>query len=29
MCGRFTLTQPACIAAKFESDNFAPVEPEF
>ncbi len=29
MCGRFTLTQPAHIAAKFELDNFAPVEPEF
>jgi putative SOS response-associated peptidase YedK len=29
MCGRFTLTQPAYIAAKFELDNFAPVEPEF
>src|ERR1700694_3447828 len=28
MCGRFTLTQPACIAAKFGLDNFAPVEPE-
>jgi putative SOS response-associated peptidase YedK len=29
MCGRFTLTQPASIAAKFELDNFAPTEPEF
>ena len=29
MCGRFTLTQPANIAAKFGLDNFAPVEPEF
>ena len=29
MCGRFTLTQPATIAAKFELDNFAPTEPEF
>ena len=29
MCGRFTLTQPARIAAKFGLDNFAPVEPEF
>jgi len=29
MCGRFTLTQPAYIAAKFGLDNFAPVEPEF
>ena len=29
MCGRFTLTQPASIAAKFGLDNFAPVEPEF
>jgi hypothetical protein len=29
MCGRLTLTQPAYIAAEFESDNFAPVEPEF
>jgi len=29
MCGRFTLTQPAHIAAKFGLDNFAPVEPEF
>jgi putative SOS response-associated peptidase YedK len=29
MCGRFTLTEPAYIAAKFELDNFAPVEPEF
>jgi len=29
MCGRFTLTQPAAIAARFELDNFAPVEPEF
>ena len=29
MCGRFTLTQPAAIAAKFGLDNFAPVEPEF
>jgi putative SOS response-associated peptidase YedK len=28
MCGRFTLTQPAYIAAKFGLDNFAPVEPE-
>jgi putative SOS response-associated peptidase YedK len=29
MCGRFTLTQPAEIAARFELDNFAPPEPEF
>jgi putative SOS response-associated peptidase YedK len=29
MCGRFTLTQPAAIAATFDLDNFAPVEPEF
>ena len=29
MCGRFSLTQPAYIAAKFELDNFAPAEPEF
>ena len=29
MCGRFTLTQPANIAAKFGLDNFAPIEPEF
>ena len=29
MCGRFTLTQPAHVAAKFGLDNFAPVEPEF
>lgn len=29
MCGRFTLTQPASIAAKFGLDNFAPSEPEF
>jgi len=29
VCGRFTLTQPAQIAAKFGLDNFAPVEPEF
>jgi len=29
MCGRFTLTQPAHIAATFGLDNFAPVEPEF
>ncbi len=29
MCGRFTLTQPARIAAKFGLDNLAPVEPEF
>lgn len=29
MCGRFTLTQPANIAAKFGLDNFAPVESEF
>ena len=29
MCGRFTLTQPARIAATFGLDNFAPVEPEF
>ena len=29
MCGRFTRTQPAYIAAKFGLDNFAPVEPEF
>jgi len=29
MCGRFTLTQPASLAAKFELDNFAPTEPEF
>jgi putative SOS response-associated peptidase YedK len=29
MCGRFTLTQPANIAATFELDNFAPTEPEF
>jgi putative SOS response-associated peptidase YedK len=29
MCGRFTLTQPASVAAKFELDNFVPVEPEF
>src|ERR1700687_15322 len=29
MCGRFTLTQPAEIAARFELDNFAPAEPEF
>ena len=29
MCGHFTLTQPAYIAAKFGVDNFAPVEPEF
>jgi len=29
MCGRFTLTQPASIAAKFGLDNFAPIEPEF
>jgi putative SOS response-associated peptidase YedK len=29
MCGRFTLTQPARIAAQFGLDNFAPVEPEF
>lgn len=29
MCGRFTLTQPASIAAKFGLDNFAPVETEF
>ena len=29
MCGRFTLTQPAEIAARFDLDNFAPVEPEF
>lgn len=29
MCGRFTLTQPAQIAAAFGLDNFAPVEPEF
>jgi hypothetical protein len=29
MCGRFTLTQPAYIAAKFGLDNFAPVEPKF
>jgi putative SOS response-associated peptidase YedK len=28
MCGRFTLTQPARIAAEFGLDNFAPVEPE-
>lgn len=27
--GRFTLTQPAYIAAKFGLDNFALVEPEF
>ena len=29
MCGRFTLTRPAEIAARFELDNFAPPEPEF
>lgn len=29
MCGRFTLTQPANVAAKFGLDNFAPIEPEF
>src|SRR5580704_6985599 len=29
MCGRFTLTQPARIAAQFGLDNFAPAEPEF
>lgn len=29
MCGRFTLTQPANIAAKFGLDNLAPIEPEF
>jgi putative SOS response-associated peptidase YedK len=29
MCGRFTLTQPASIAARFELDNFAPTESEF
>ena len=29
MCGRFALTQPAYIAAKFGLDNFAPPEPEF
>lgn len=29
MCGRFTLTQPARIAAQFGLDNFAPTEPEF
>jgi putative SOS response-associated peptidase YedK len=29
MCGRFTVTQPAYIAAKFKLDNFAPPEPEF
>jgi hypothetical protein len=26
MCGRFTLTQPAYIAAKFGLENFAPVD---
>jgi putative SOS response-associated peptidase YedK len=29
MCDRFTLTQPAAIAARFELDNFAPPEREF
>jgi putative SOS response-associated peptidase YedK len=29
MCGRFTLTQPASIAARFDLDNFAPTESEF
>jgi putative SOS response-associated peptidase YedK len=29
MCGRFTLTEPAYIAAKFALDNFAPPEPGF
>ena len=29
MCGRFTLTQPASIAARFDLDNFAPTECEF
>jgi putative SOS response-associated peptidase YedK len=29
MCGRFTLTRPAAIAARFELDHFAPPEPEF